>query len=414
MEPSIQHFTHALSLLSPLEETPEIARLKIELNFALGDTLAMLKGWGADEHLLVIDRAFELCQKNRTVEQLATALQRLATTNLGRGNLTQSKIFCQEYLQLAQRTGNEGWRITACYLTGQLEVLMGNFQAACTYLQEYLQSPLSYQITSDPGSGIDPRAAVRLMLASALIPMGHLGQAKNLCSEAVLLTKNSTIPFAMEYTLIQNAINLNLLKLKYEAVDPLFKVIIKDQDEQKLGAYSPWVQFFKGKVLVDQEQFQPGIALMRQGMAELKQAGSFAGRPFQIFTLAEACVQARLIPDGLKVIAEGLAFMQQKNVRLFASVFHRVQGDLFYLQGTECAAQAETCYQQALEIARQQGARFWELQALISLFHLRQAQGREAEVSQDLAACCAWFDAEQALPDLLEARRLLISSRLTI
>ena len=57
----------------------------------------------------------------------------------------------------------------------------------------------------------------------------------------------------------------------------------------------------------------------------------------------------------------------------------------------ERAAEAEACYQQALAVARDQGARLWELRAATSLARLWRDQGRRAEAHDLLAPVYGWF-----------------------
>ena len=67
----------------------------------------------------------------------------------------------------------------------------------------------------------------------------------------------------------------------------------------------------------------------------------------------------------------------------------------------------ETEFRRALEIARSQSARLFELRAACDLTRLRRAQGRLAEARDLLAPVYASFTEGFAFPDLVEARALL-------
>jgi len=75
------------------------------------------------------------------------------------------------------------------------------------------------------------------------------------------------------------------------------------------------------------------------------------------------------------------------------------------MQGNE--AEAEASLHQAIDVARRQSARSWELRATTSLARLWQAQGRIDEAHRVLAAIYAWFTEGFDTPDLKEARALL-------
>jgi predicted ATPase len=67
----------------------------------------------------------------------------------------------------------------------------------------------------------------------------------------------------------------------------------------------------------------------------------------------------------------------------------------------------EACFQQALEIARRQQAKSWELRAALSLSRLWQQQGKRHEAYQLLAPIYGWFPEGFDTPDLQEAKALL-------
>jgi predicted ATPase len=71
------------------------------------------------------------------------------------------------------------------------------------------------------------------------------------------------------------------------------------------------------------------------------------------------------------------------------------------------ASEAEVLFQQALDVARRQQAKSWELRAAMSLSRLWQQQGKRAEARQMLAEVYGWFTEGFDTPDLQEAKALL-------
>ena len=70
-------------------------------------------------------------------------------------------------------------------------------------------------------------------------------------------------------------------------------------------------------------------------------------------------------------------------------------------------AEAETCLQHALDVARRQEAKSLELRAAMSLARLWQGQGKHAEARQLLAPIYDWFTEGFDTADLREAKGLL-------
>jgi predicted ATPase len=91
--------------------------------------------------------------------------------------------------------------------------------------------------------------------------------------------------------------------------------------------------------------------------------------------------------------------------RWFAAELHRQKGELLLRQGQSEAA--EELYRQALDIAREQEARLWELRAAASLARLRRDQGRRAEARDLLAPVYGWFTEGFDTSDLKQAKTLL-------
>jgi predicted ATPase len=107
----------------------------------------------------------------------------------------------------------------------------------------------------------------------------------------------------------------------------------------------------------------------------------------------------------LRVIAEALA----KGDRSGACEveLYRVKGELLLRQHIPDAPEAETCFRQALDLARRQQAKSLELRAAMSLARLWQRQGKDAEARALLAPIYGWFTEGFDTADLQDARTLL-------
>src|SRR5262249_44795923 len=86
----------------------------------------------------------------------------------------------------------------------------------------------------------------------------------------------------------------------------------------------------------------------------------------------------------------------------------RLQGELLRQEGTEPKLlEAEACLQQALDVARRQQAKSWELRAAMSLARLWQQQGKRTAAYELLASVYGWFTEGFDTTDLQEAKALL-------
>jgi predicted ATPase len=86
---------------------------------------------------------------------------------------------------------------------------------------------------------------------------------------------------------------------------------------------------------------------------------------------------------------------------------YRLKGGLLLRRAAEHHAEAESCFRQALEIARRQEAKSLELRAAMSLARLWQQQGKQTAAYELLTPIYGWFTEGFDTADLQEAKALL-------
>jgi predicted ATPase len=129
--------------------------------------------------------------------------------------------------------------------------------------------------------------------------------------------------------------------------------------------------------------------------------------PYHLALLAEVSAQVGQTAEGLEALAEALATVAQSAARWWEAELHRLRGELLLQHSVASPEEAETCFQQALDVARRQEAKSLELRAAMSLARLWQQQGRRAEAHELLAPIYGWFTEGFDTADLKEAKALL-------
>jgi predicted ATPase len=156
-----------------------------------------------------------------------------------------------------------------------------------------------------------------------------------------------------------------------------------------------------------QGQGEEGLAQFRQGLAAWRAMGAGLTVSYYLALLAEVYGHAGQAEEGLRLLAEALAHVDTTGERFYAAEVYRLKGELWLRQATPDEAQAETCWHQALDIARHQQAKSWELRAALSLSRLWQQQGKRDEARDLLAPIYGWFTEGFDTADLQEAKALL-------
>jgi predicted ATPase len=163
----------------------------------------------------------------------------------------------------------------------------------------------------------------------------------------------------------------------------------------------------RGWALVMQGQAEDGMAQLRQGMAAWRATGAEIAWTFLLIKLAEAYGKAGQAGEGLAALAEALALVNKTGERYFEAELHRLKGELLLQQDAGSGDEAETCFRQALDVARCQQAKSLELRATMSLARLWQHQGKRDAACELLAEVYGWFTEGFDTADLREAKTLL-------
>lgn len=86
---------------------------------------------------------------------------------------------------------------------------------------------------------------------------------------------------------------------------------------------------------------------------------------------------------------------------------HRLKGELLLVRNASNAVPAEKSFRAAIEIARKQHAKSWELRATTSLARLLAKQRKRDKARAMLAEIYYWFTEGFDTPDLKDAKALL-------
>ena len=107
------------------------------------------------------------------------------------------------------------------------------------------------------------------------------------------------------------------------------------------------------------------------------------------------------------MLTEAIDFAQRTGEGFHLPELHRLKGELLLQQSSDNCTAAETCFHQALAIARHQQAKSLELRAAMSLARPWLRQGKRAEADALLAPIYGWFTEGFDTVDLREAKMLL-------
>jgi hypothetical protein len=113
----------------------------------------------------------------------------------------------------------------------------------------------------------------------------------------------------------------------------------------------------QGWALAAQGYREEGIAQIHQSLASHRAIGTELARTYHLALLAEVDGSGGQTREGLRVLAEAMAVMDKNGERYSAAELYRLKGKLLLRQTIPDKQQAETCFVQALAVARRQQAK---------------------------------------------------------
>ena len=137
-----------------------------------------------------------------------------------------------------------------------------------------------------------------------------------------------------------------------------------------------------------------------------KIAGYLGGATTLAFQ-AEALNAAGLQTQALDTVTEVLPILKSEGEQLWEANAHTLNGLLLLECFDDRQSDAESCFQEALDIARSQSAKMWELRAATQLARLWYSQGKSNDAHDSLAPVYDWFTEGFDTADLKIAKELL-------
>jgi hypothetical protein len=150
---------------------------------------------------------------------------------------------------------------------------------------------------------------------------------------------------------------------------------------QRFGFTVPeaWASIYEGWAKAVFGDGPEGLELIEAGLAATAAVGLTLFRPFQLSLAASANTAIGRYEAASACLDEAFSVVARTGDRLAIAELHRVRGELAYARGRDPddLAEADTDLENAVRIARNQGADLWAKRASESLSRLRGARVAE-------------------------------------
>ena len=402
---AVEHFSKALAMLQCLPDTAERAERELNLRVNLIPPLIAVSAYGSPQVGQIIDRALELGKQVGDPPELFIPILALGAFHGAQANYHKAEAYWEELMALAERVGDP-LLIALSHWLGWVSLLRGEFDRALNHLGQVTD----FYDPQKHGSlllfyGVDPGAICLSWIAWTLCQLGYPDQALERARQALSLAQELQHPHTSAFTQTIAGMEVHHCRREIEALEGWAEATISLSAEYGIPYFHSRGISHQGWVLVEKGKVQKGLAQMRHGLQAMKATGNRMYVPMELARIGEAHGRLGERQEGLAALSEALELAHETGERYFEAEIHRLRSEMVLAAGDEAGAEAS--FQRAIEVARQQDAKWWELRAAVSLCRLWQEQGKREEARRTLARIYGWFTEGFDAPDLMEAKELL-------
>ncbi len=404
---AMTYYEQALGALGHLPEDRDTIEQNINIRVDLGPILTALKGPGSPEVEEAYTRAQELCERLGETTQRFPVLWGLWYMHFWRAELEVARELAEQLLAVARQAQDLGFLLEAHHTLWPTLFDLGELVSSREHWEQGigLYDPQQHRSLAFVYGSHDPGACARWHAGRTLWLLGYPDQALKISRDSIRTARELahplTITFAHHYCAV-----LHHLRGEREAAQELTGAVVKLSTDHGFAPLLAFGTMVGGRLLVEQGRGEEGIAQLRQGMAALEATETGRKCYYQVL-LAGAYGMEGQIENGLSVLAAALAAAQVTGERHSEAELYRLKGEFLLKLAPPAVEQAEGCFRQAIEIARQQRAKSWELRAVMGLSRLWHAQGKREDARRALEEVYRWFTEGFDTSDLKEAKGLL-------
>ncbi|MBM3220355.1 MAG: hypothetical protein FJZ38_17060 [Candidatus Rokubacteria bacterium] len=346
------------------------------------------------------------CRRVGDAVQLVPAVLGLAQFYLVRAELRTRRELAEELLEFAEREQSGAGLAVAHWLLANTSFHLGDPAVAHEHAR---QRDLALRQSPGPASQLFPKDFGVYALcyeASIVWLLGYPERAERANDGACGLAREQAHPFSEVIGLIHGAL-VHQYRREPDSCREAAERALAIAREQGFTHYVLFATLLRGWALVKHGQVHEGIALLREGLAGMRETGADLRRPYFLTMMAEAQGHGGDVDQGLAALDEAMAVSERTGERWGEAEQHRMRGELLLRHVNPDEAGAEASFRTALAVAQRQQARSLELRAAVSLGRLWQARGKREDARRLVAEVYGRMTEGLDTPDLRDAQDLV-------
>jgi predicted ATPase/class 3 adenylate cyclase len=408
-----EQFTRALAQIATLPTSTAVRREEIEYQVALITPLIHVKGYSAPETKATAERARLLIEQAEALGErpedpllLFSALYGLWAANFVAFNGDVIGELAAQFLTLAEKHRAIASLMIGHRLMGATLLCTGHIRQARAHYDQALAlyDPTEHRHLATR-FGQDVRVAILSYRALVLWMLGYpeaaLADIDDALKDAREIGQIATLMYALANTSYTQSLCGN-----YAATVAQCNELVTLAHEKSLP-FKAQTMVVRGLILALTGKAYDAVQTIAPGIVAWRSHGATQWIPLYLSCLATAHAQLGQFDDAWRCINEALNAVESTKERWWEAEVHRAAGEVALMHSHSDVSKAEAYFERALEVARQQQAKSWELRASMSMARLWRDQGKRDEARELLAPVYGWFTEGFDTRDLKEAKGLL-------
>lgn len=385
-----------VELLQLVPENAERDKQEMRLRMLLSVSLMAIKGFASAEAEEINARGRELFWRHGPSPELFYMLWTLNLYRQFSGEMHSSLEIAQQLMRLAQELKDDRLIMEAHRALGAVLVLLGRCREALDHIEK--GSALCHPHENHCYSVfvvLNSKVMFECFAALALLELGHPDQSLARLSAGLKLAKQLGHPQTLVVALHVGA-QIHQIRGEAALVRELAKSAVEVSEEYGLQLWLTYGIIELGWAEAELGNVEDGIEQMRQGLALHESMGSKLRSPYFLGLLADQLAKARRVGEGLAIVTKAIAIAENTGEKYLLAELYRTRGELLMdnadlrkansgggktnsasNETSSLLAQAQSCLDEALVVAKQQQASSWESKITATMKRLHQKVHRE-------------------------------------
>ncbi len=397
------HFRHVIDVVRGRESERKLARHELSAQTMLGYALMNQRGYGDPDVESAYRRAWELTGHTGVARsaELGPILYGILSYYASRGEYDSAAEVAGEIVQLGTQLENPQVLLIGHNAMGLTAILRGDPASGRDHTEKsYALADVHQDQAFMLRYGGDFRGYPRAWLSTAECLLGFPDRALSTFERALEVTQEH--PYTYGFMLTFGVVPILRMDLDETA--------IRAQELSDIaGRYGfPLLMLVanihRGWALAQRERSAEGVELIAGSIPVIRMIKLDSFLPMYLGLLADAQLATHGVDDALATLGDAKGFVDTSGGSFFEAELERLTGEALLAKGASTDAEAR--FRAAAEIARAQGARWFELRATLSFHRAASGTDRE-EAAGRLAQLLTGFTEGFETVDLRAARAAL-------